>query len=102
MRVYDIIKPANEQELSQELRSKPLANRVIQLTVKEVPDELSLRREDTPVEEEFAFRVDTLHLDRPTAVMGAIAVAEALRTARIDATGDNEDDRENKLKLIVP
>ena len=98
---YDIISPANEHELSERLRAQPLTSRVLELTVKKVLDELSVRRGDSADEEMIEFHVDTLHLDRPTAIMGRAVVATALRAARIDALDEHDDDRENKLRLVV-
>ena len=101
MDMYEIISPANEHDLGEELRTKRLTARVLPLVVRRILDELSIRRGDEAAEEEMDFRVDALHLDRPTAIMGEVAVAGALRMARIDALGENEDDRQNKLQLVV-
>ena len=101
MNVYDIISPANEHELSEDLRARSLTARVLELTVKKTRDELSIRRGDVSDEEQLQFYIDTLHLDRPTAIMGKIAVAEVFRAARIDALDEHEDDSQNRLRLIV-
>ena len=101
MRVYDIIQPPNEHELGERLRERPLSERTIVLTVQEELDELSRRRGVETSQQELEFRIGEIHLDRPTFIMGMVAIKSTARAARIDAVGDSTDDRENSLRLVV-
>ncbi|MBK8462818.1 MAG: hypothetical protein IPL36_07260 [Nigerium sp.] len=99
--MYDVISPANEHELIGVLQAGSLKARVLRLTVRMTPDELSIRRGNAPGEEGLDFCIDTLHLDRPIAIVGEITAAGARRAARIDALGEFEDIRQNTLQLVV-
>lgn len=100
MHEFRVIIPATEEGLSTELRSKSLTDRVLQLTVALEPDELSIRRGDAATEEVLEFHVDSIHTERPTAVVGRVAINGAFRAARIDAVGDGGDST-NTLRLSV-
>lgn len=104
MHEFRVIIPATEESLSTELRSQPLTDRVLQLTVALEPDELSIRRGirrgGAATEEVLELHVDSIHTERPTAVMGRVTINGVFRAARIDAVGDG-DDSTNTLRLSV-
>ena len=102
MREYDIISPANERELSQEIRRQPLTDRRLGLVALRALDEFSIRRGVTPKQEEIPFYIDALYVDRPTAVIGRVQDNNGnFSAARIDAVGKGDDDTEHTLRLVV-
>lgn len=101
MDVYKVISPADEAELGRMLRAGSLTGAVLELTVQKQLDEFSLRRGVTNELVEMSFVPDTISLRRPTMIMGQVATQEALFEARLEATGEDELDKNNGLRLIV-
>ena len=98
---FNVTSPANEYELGEALRGQSLTNRILELTVTREADELSVRR-GTPTEPRSMWlSVEEIHLKRPTYILGRVAIDEVFHAARLEATTDEDDDRNNKLRLFV-
>lgn len=99
---YNVIKPSTEKELSQELRSTSLTGAQLLLIVQKSieGDDLAKRRGEVPQEEEAVFTPELMILERPTALLGEVAIKSVMMAARLEAIGSDEDDS-SPLRLVV-
>lgn len=98
---YNITVPPNEEKLSIQLREQSLTGAVLELTVERINDDLFYRRNrDGVTPEKREFHVDSIDFERPTIIIGRVAVrGKIVGLGRIEATSSNDDDSQNKLKL---
>ena len=109
MEVFDVIKPPNEAELSRLLRARSLS-KVVGLTLRRQPDELSARRNKggkfNNDEIKIKFFPSVVYADPPASVVGTVSeevvvggvvLFEGGQAGSINVDGQDPNEENNRL-----